>query len=118
MLLLNIGCGAAVLGPNLKGLVLPRCAQRIHIAADNDETGRGAANCAARIWRNLGLRVRVSVPEIEGEDFNDVWRRREGNQTMNMHEGFKTTGDAPAVEPQGKPRYQLYHTMLIRVIII
>ena len=27
---------------------------------------------------------------------------------MNMHEGFKTTGDAPDVEPQGVQKYQLY----------
>ena len=74
MLLLDIKCGAAVLGPNLKGLVLPSCAQRIHIAADNDETGRGAANCAAKQWRNAGLRVRVSMPDEEGWDFNDVLR--------------------------------------------
>ena len=76
MLLLNIKCGAAVLGPNLKGLVLPSSATRIHIAADNDETGRGAANCASRIWRNLGLRVRVSMPDEEEWDFNDVLRDR------------------------------------------
>jgi hypothetical protein len=76
MKLLNLRCGAAVLGPNLKGLVLPRSARRIHIAADNDETGRGAAKCAAELWRTKGLIVRVSMPDKEGEDFNDVLRAR------------------------------------------
>ena len=74
MVLLNIKCGAAVLGPNLKGLVLPATARRIHIAADNDETGRGAAEYTARLWRQRGLCVRVSMPDEEGWDFNDVLR--------------------------------------------
>jgi hypothetical protein len=74
MILLDLKCGAAVLGPNLKGLVLPSSATRVHIAADNDETGRGAANCVAKQWRNAGLRVRVSMPDEEGWDFNDVLR--------------------------------------------
>ncbi len=72
MLLLNLKCGAAVLGPNLKGLVLPSNARLIHIAADNDETGRGASACAAKLWRKNGLYVRISYPRIEGHDFNDV----------------------------------------------
>jgi Toprim domain len=78
MVLMDIECGAAVLGPNLKGLVLPASARRIHIAADSDETGRGAAECTARLWRSQGLRVRVSVPDKEGEDFNDVLKRERG----------------------------------------
>ena len=72
MKLMNLKCGAAVLGPNLKGLVLPQRVRHVLIAADNDETGRGAAECAAKIWRERGLRVRISYPEIVGKDFNDV----------------------------------------------
>jgi hypothetical protein len=75
MLLMELKCGAAVLGPNLKGLVLPKDARKIHIAADNDETGHGAAEAATKMWRERGLRVRVSYPLREGEDFNDVLRR-------------------------------------------
>jgi len=73
--LMKLHCGAAVLGPNLKGLVLPRNVRRILIAADNDETGRGAADCACKLWRSKGIKVRISVPDKEGEDFNDVWLR-------------------------------------------
>jgi len=76
MLLLNLKCGAAVCGPHMKNLVLPRNVRNVHIAADNDETGRGAAECTAKMWRNRGLKVRVSVPDKEGEDFNDVWLRQ------------------------------------------
>jgi len=78
MKLLNLKCGAAVLGPNLKGLVLPQNVRRVLIAADNDETGRGAAECAAKVWRERGLRVRISYPEIVGKDFNDVLMGRMG----------------------------------------
>jgi hypothetical protein len=71
MILLKCRCGAAVLGPNLCGLVLPSRAQLIHIAADNDETGIPAAQRAAKEWRAHGLRVRVSYPKTEGWDFNN-----------------------------------------------
>ena len=80
MLLMNLKCGAAVCGPHMKDLVLPRNVRYAHIAADNDETGRGAAGCAAKLWRNRGLKVRVSVPDIVGEDFNDVWLRKMGRK--------------------------------------
>jgi hypothetical protein len=70
MLLLNIRCGAAVLGPNFKGLVLPRNGHP-HIAADNHETGIPAAQCAAELWRARGLQVRISYPQTNGWDFNN-----------------------------------------------
>jgi putative DNA primase/helicase len=79
MLLLDLRCGAATLGPNFKALVLPRSARQVHIAADNDETGRGASEHAKRVWRSQGLKVRISMPDKEGEDFNDVWLREGSN---------------------------------------
>jgi hypothetical protein len=72
MLLLKLRCGAAVLGPDFKNLVLPRAAKCIRIAADNDDTGRGASDCARKLWCRRGIKVRVSMPDKEGEDFNDV----------------------------------------------
>jgi len=72
MLLLNLRCGAAVLGAHMRDLVFPNAARNVHIAADNDETGRKAAEYTAKIWRARGLKVRVSVPDTEGQDFNDV----------------------------------------------
>lgn len=78
MLILNLRCGAAVLGPNLKSLELPASARKLHIAADNDPTGIPAADAAAQTWRARGLCVRVSVPDKDGEDFNDVLRRNRG----------------------------------------
>jgi hypothetical protein len=77
MLLLERRCGAAVLGPDLKDLVLPSAVRRIHIAADNDETGRAGAACAASMWRKQGLSVRMSLPEGQGADFNNVLLRRQ-----------------------------------------
>jgi hypothetical protein len=76
LLLLNCRCGAAALGPHLSDIVLPASAQRLHIAADNDDTGRGAAKLAVQVWRKRELSVRVSTPDVEGEDFNDLLRRR------------------------------------------
>jgi hypothetical protein len=77
MLLMDLKCGAAVLGvDNMRSLILPRDVRKVLIAADNDETGRGAASHTARLWRGQGLQVRVSVPDIEGEDFNDVLLRK------------------------------------------
>jgi hypothetical protein len=72
MLLMDIKCGAAVLGKDFKNLVLPREARRVWIAADNEETGIAAANVGAVLWREQGLKVRVSVPEHDGWDFNNV----------------------------------------------
>jgi hypothetical protein len=71
MLILNCRCGAAVLGPNLNGLVLPSHAHRVHIAADNDETGIPAARHAQAVWSSRGIEVRVSHPATEGWDFNN-----------------------------------------------
>ena len=75
MLVLGIRCGAAVLGPDLSELVLPNTATCVRIAADNDETGRGASEHAAKLWRGRGLKVRISIPDREGWDFNDVLLR-------------------------------------------
>lgn len=40
---------------------------------------------------------------------------REEHQGPNGHKGYKTEGDAPEVEPQGKPngKYQLYYDDVI-----
>ena len=74
MLLLNLRCGAACLGAwsQTKELVLPSGVRKVHIAADNDDPGREMADRTAKMWRNRGLSVRVSYPEIVGKDFNDV----------------------------------------------
>jgi putative DNA primase/helicase len=78
MLLMKIRCGAAICGPDMKGLVLPSKVRKVVIAADNDETGRGAAEHTAKLWRAKGLKVRVSMPDFEGQDFNDVLIRERG----------------------------------------
>jgi hypothetical protein len=72
MLLLKLKCGAAMCGPHMEDLVLPSGVRSVRIAADNDDTGRGAAEHTIKLWRNRGLKVRVSYPEIVGKDFNDV----------------------------------------------
>jgi putative DNA primase/helicase len=65
---------AALSAGNMRNLVIPPEAQRIVIAADNDESGVGqeAARDAAWLWREEGRRVRVALPPLPGVDFNDV----------------------------------------------
>jgi hypothetical protein len=68
---------AALSAGGIKKLILPpiEVAPEIIIAADNDQAGLKAANDAARRWHAEGRRVRIAVPENEGEDFADViWR--------------------------------------------
>ena len=50
--------------------------RRIHIAVDNDEVGRSVASHALHVWQSQGLSVRASMPEREGDDFNDELLRR------------------------------------------
>ena len=74
MLLLKLKCGAACLGAwsQTKDLILPSNVRKVLIAADNDDPGREMAERTAKLWRNRGLNVRISYPEIAGKDFNDV----------------------------------------------
>jgi hypothetical protein len=78
LLILNLRCGAAVLGTDFVNLVLPASAQRIVIAADNDEVGRSTAAHGCRFLRR-GRQARVIMPASEGQDFNDVWVRNVRN---------------------------------------
>jgi hypothetical protein len=65
---------AAVSAGNLERLPLPPAAQRILIAADNDEKGRGqlSARRAARRWLVEGRKVKIAMPPLPGSDWNDV----------------------------------------------
>jgi hypothetical protein len=65
---------AAVSAGNLERLPLPPAAQRILIAADNDEKGRGllSARRAARRWLTEGREVKIAMPPMPGTDWNDV----------------------------------------------
>lgn len=61
---------------NQAGLVLPATARDLIVAADADPPGRRAAWTAARRWKAEGRRVRVAVPDADGEDFNNVLSAR------------------------------------------
>jgi Toprim domain len=93
MIIFDVRCGCAVLGPNLAGLVLPKTARRIIIAADNDQTGNGASYHAKVVFRSRGLQVRVAIPDmISGmtkTDFNDVLMAMlsEAPQTVSQGQG-------------------------------
>jgi hypothetical protein len=65
---------AAVSAGNLERLPLPPTAQRLMIAADNDDKGRGqlSARRAARRWLTEGRAVKIAMPPVPGSDWNDV----------------------------------------------
>ncbi len=78
-ILLGMPAWAAISANNLAaGLVLPDQVRAVTIAADHDLNGVGqrAARDAAARWRATGRTVRVVVPDVPGQDFNDVLRER------------------------------------------
>jgi hypothetical protein len=81
MQLYGAGTGVAALSaPGVAALVLPAWAKRVRVCADHDPHGRGlvAAHAAYRRWRAEGRAVVVSLPDVVGEDMNDVLVRRRG----------------------------------------
>jgi hypothetical protein len=82
MRLIGVEAGCAALSElGIRNLILPPSARRICIFADNDEAGQSlsAAREAYRRWRDEGREVRVILPNIVGEDANDVLMRRLGH---------------------------------------
>jgi hypothetical protein len=69
---------SAVCARGLKTVQLPATVRRIVIAADNDASGAGQRNAvvAARRWQAEGRAVRIVMPTVVGDDFNDVLRKR------------------------------------------
>jgi phage/plasmid primase-like uncharacterized protein len=65
---------AALSANGIANLVLPPAARRIVIAADNDENGVGwrKSLAAARRWAFENRQVRIHMPPIPGDDWNDV----------------------------------------------
>jgi hypothetical protein len=68
---------SAVSAIGLKTVELPLAARRIVIATDNDISGTGQRNALAAYqrWSAEGRSVRIALPPIPGDDFNDVLRR-------------------------------------------
>jgi Toprim domain len=66
--------GQSLRAGNLNGEpgILPDTAKEITIAADHNDTGLKAAHEAAQLWRDKGIKARVSKPPQHGTDFNDL----------------------------------------------
>lgn len=76
-LLLDLPAWAALSAGNLGGgLVLPEVVRAVTIAADADTVGMREAEQAARRWRAEGRTVRIALPDIAGQDFNDLLQDR------------------------------------------
>jgi hypothetical protein len=72
-LLLNLPAWAAISAGNLaRGIVLPTSVRRVLIAADRDAAGYDAAQSALFRLKREGREVRVALPDLDGQDFNNV----------------------------------------------
>jgi putative DNA primase/helicase len=72
------GCAAlSTLG--IRRLILPEGARRVRIFADRDHADQGfnAARVACARWRAEGREVRITLPELAGEDANSILIRRQ-----------------------------------------
>ena len=75
--LMGLPVWAAISAGNLaKGLLLPRDARSVVVAADPDLAGEQAATAAALRWSAEGRTVRIARPDGPG-DFNDLLLMRE-----------------------------------------
>ncbi len=68
---------AVLSASNYIGLRLPSGVKEVTVAADHDDRGIQAAHEAAELWSWQGCTVRVIFPPINGDDFNDLHRKRE-----------------------------------------
>lgn len=68
---------AVLSASNYIGLILPTYVKEITIAADHDGRGMQAAYEAAELWSWQGCTVRVVLPPVSGEDFNDIHRKND-----------------------------------------
>jgi phage/plasmid primase-like uncharacterized protein len=69
---------AAINAANLQAVNLPSSVRNVIVAADHDVSGAGFRNAqaAAERWRFEGRSVRLAMPPIAGDDFNDVLVKR------------------------------------------
>lgn len=75
---LGLPAWAAISAGNLRQIDLPEGVRSVVLAADADPAGRASAFRAADRWAREGRRVRIVVPDVEGCDFNDLYRRGAG----------------------------------------
>ena len=79
MQILRLPGWAAIYASNLKDtLQLPTVVHSVVVAADNDFSGAGqrAAAAAYHRWTAEGRSVRIVMPTVAGDDFNDVLIKR------------------------------------------
>ena len=87
-LLLGLPAWAAISAGNMaRGLVLPPEVRAVVIAADPDSAGRDAAQNAAARWQGEGRRVRIAMPNVAGQDFNDLLMTRPAGAPAEVAHG-------------------------------
>jgi phage/plasmid primase-like uncharacterized protein len=85
-LLASAPAWAALSAGNMARVPVPDTVQEVIIAADNDTGGQGqrAAWEAANAFLTLGKRVKVLMPDLAGDDCNDILRRRLSAEVANV----------------------------------
>jgi hypothetical protein len=78
MQLTNVPAWASLSTSGMRGVVIPEQIRRVLIGADNDANGAGlaAANALRDRLIGEGRAVRVLMPKVVGQDFNDVLAAR------------------------------------------
>jgi hypothetical protein len=70
---------AAVCGSNLRrAMPLPSAVRRVLVAVDHDLAGRQSAAGAHQRWAAEDRAVRLVMPTVAGDDFNDVLEKTDG----------------------------------------
>ena len=75
-LVLSLPAWAALSAGNLCALVLPAAVRRVVVAVDHDDVGLRHADAAALRWRGEGRVVQLAMPDLPGQDFNDLVQAR------------------------------------------
>ncbi|MFN3369081.1 MAG: toprim domain-containing protein, partial [Thermus sp.] len=68
---------AAVSAGGLEAWIPPAGVRAVLIAADGDDTGKGAALALAKRLLAVGVKVRLAVPQEEGKDWADLVKAME-----------------------------------------
>lgn len=79
-ILFNVPCWAALTAGLLQEWTPPETVRNVFVFGDCDHsmTGQAAGYTLASRLKAKGLNVVVEVPDLMGEDWNDVWMRKEG----------------------------------------
>lgn len=74
--LFEIPCWCACGAKNMPTIIIPSNIQRVHIFAENDDTGREFTKKAADVFLDEGLNVKIWWPLPQHKDYNDYLKEQ------------------------------------------